>query len=142
TALVGKLDLFTKGLHFELDREQSNKLAAKLAELDQAEQLTGDEAQANLDALDGILTEEQQATLSAIDLPRAGRPGGGGGSPGPGGGGMGGMGGMPTMAAMPGMAGGGASSGASDENPFRQEANQQRLRDLIDRLQPSASESA
>jgi hypothetical protein len=149
TALVGKLELLSAGLQFELNPEQAQTIAAKLIELEQAEKMTNDEAKAHLDAIEELLTEEQKATLAAIELPRGGSSGGRG----MGGGMMGGAGGPPTGAAAmspggggppPGMMGGGMVGGGGpppDENPFEQEANQKRLRDLLDRLRPSSAET-
>lgn len=127
TALVGKLDLISEGLSLELNGEQSAKLAAQLATLDQPDNMTQEEAQDRLDALETVLTEEQKDILAQFEMPRAGRAGGGGMGGGPPGGGMGGggMGGGP-----PG--GGGATD---DSNPFQEEANQERLHSLVNRLQ-------
>ncbi|HUY33747.1 MAG TPA: hypothetical protein VMV69_13435 [Pirellulales bacterium] len=147
TALVGKLDLLSKGLHIDIGTEQAEKIAAKLADLDHTKQMTDDEAQKHLDAIQEVLTEEQQATVAAIELPR-GRSGGRG----MGGmmAGMGGAGGPPpgSGAMPPGGGGGGGPAGMmggggppSDENPFRQETNQKRLHDLLNRLQPSPIET-
>jgi hypothetical protein len=145
---VGKLELLSKGLHVELNAEQSAKIATKLAELAALEKMTGDEAQEHLDHLKQILTDEQMAAVDAIGLPRGGRGGGGG----PMGGGMGapsaggppGAGQMPRPGMMGGPPGGGGPPGAGgpggsdDANPFVEEANQKRLRGLMGRLQPSA----
>jgi hypothetical protein len=126
--MVGKLELLTRGkLDVELTPEQTVKMSALLAEMNQAEKMTSDEAQAHLDALEGLLTAEQKEILDSIGLPfggRGGRPGGGR----PGGGGMGPPGG--------GMGGGG---GPDDENPFKQEANQKRLQDFLSRIKPAAA---
>jgi len=152
TALVGKLELLSKGLQFELDPGQAPKIAAKLAELDQAEKMTNEEAKAHLDAIEEVLTEEQKATLAAIDLPRGG-PSGGRGMGGGMMGGMGAAGGPPAGPGAlplggggppPGMMGGGMMGGGGpppDENPFEQEANQKRLRDLLNRLRPQSAEA-
>lgn len=137
TTLVGKLELLSRtglNLHVELDAQQAEKIAGKLAEMDKSEKMTADEAQSHLDAMEALLTPEQKETLALIGLPTS-RPGGGGraggGGP-PGGGGAGG--GAPMM----GMMGG----GSPDDNPFTQEANQKRLRDLLARLNPASAESA
>ena len=139
TSLVGKLELLTRGdLHVELDAEQSSKIAAKLAAWDELENMTSDEAQSAVDELEALLTEGQKAALDSIGLP-FGRPGGGGGGPG-GGGGMMSAGGI-SMSGGPG-GGPGGPGGADDDNPFRQESNQKRLRDLLTRLQPARGESS
>ncbi|MFN0021979.1 MAG: hypothetical protein ACKVP0_27340 [Pirellulaceae bacterium] len=156
TALVGKLELLSRAdlkLHVELDSEQSKKVAAKLAEIDKAEKMTADEAQTHLDALEGLLSPEQKTTLELVSLP-FGRGGAGGGR----GGGRGAAGrpgaGAATPAATAAPAGappapmamgggmGGMGGGSPDENPFTQEANQKRLRDLLGRLAPGSSDGA
>ncbi len=165
TALVGKLELLSRPdlkLHVELTAEQAKAIADKLGEFDNAEKMTGEEAQEGLNALEALLTPEQKDAMNAIGLPRggggggrgggggggrgaAGRPGGGGGpggggAPGgPGGppGGPRGGGGPPAMGGMMPMMGGGG--GNPDENPFTQEANQKRLRDLRSRLAPESA---
>ena len=139
TALVGKLELLSKGVRVELDAEQSAKIAAKLTELEQLETMTGEDAESHLNLLEEILSDEQKSALGAIDLPRGGRAGGGAGIPGAAGGGMAGGPMMRGPGGPPG--GGGASGGSDDENPFRQEANQKQLRDLRSRLQPSGAKA-
>jgi hypothetical protein len=160
TSLVGRLELLSRPdlkLRVELNEEQSKAIAAKLTELDQAEKLTGDEAQEALDALEAVLTPEQKEIVNAIGLPRGGRGGGGGrgaggrpgggppGAGGPPGGGRGGPpGGGPPGGGPPGggMMGMGMGGGNPDENPFTQEANQKRLHDLLARLAPESGEAA
>jgi hypothetical protein len=135
TAFVGKVELLSRpNIQLTLDAEQQAKLAAELATLEQAEKMSDEDAQQHLDALEALLTPEQKEGLDAVSLPRRG---GGGGGPMGGGGMMGGgaMGGG-AMGAPGGMPGG----GAPDENPFAQETNQQRLHDLLARLQPPAEE--
>jgi hypothetical protein len=153
TSLVGRIELLSRPdlkLRVELNEEQSKAIAAKLTELDQAEKMTGDEAQEALDALEALLTAEQKDVVNTIGLPRGGRGGGGGrgaggrpgggplGAGGPPGGGRGGPpGGGPPGGGMMGMGG-----GNPDENPFTQEANQKRLRDLLARLAPDSVEAS
>jgi hypothetical protein len=157
TSLVGRLELLSRPdlkLHVELNEEQSKAIAAKLAALDKAETMTGDEAQEALDALEALLTPEQKEVVNTIGLPRGGRGGGGGGrgaggrpgggppgAGGPPGGGRGGPpgGGPPGGGGMMGM---GMGGGNPDENPFTQEANQKRLRDLLARLAPESAEAS
>ncbi|HET6879594.1 MAG TPA: hypothetical protein VFI31_05555 [Pirellulales bacterium] len=121
TTLVGKLDVASKGIVFQLDQEQSAKLAALLAQLDQPEKMTQDEAQERCDALEALLTDEQKEALAIFELPRAAR----GGAGGAGGGG----------------ASGPAGGGPDESNPFEEEANLNRLQSLLGRLQASGSES-
>jgi hypothetical protein len=152
TSLVGRLELLSRPdlkLRVELNEEQAKAIAAKLAELDKAEKMTGDEAQEALDALEAVLTPEQKEVVNTIGLPRGGRGGGGGrgagGRPGggPPGGGRGGPpgGGPPGGGGMMGM-GMGMGGGNPDENPFTQEANQKRLHDLLSRLAPESAEGS
>lgn len=125
TAFVGKVELLSRpNIQLTLDAEQQSKLAAELASLEQAEKMTDEDAQKHLEALETLLTPEQKEGLDAVSLPRRG----GGGGP-PGGGAMGAPGGMP-------------GGGAPDENPFAQETNQQRLHDLLARLQPAEEKTA
>ena len=149
TSLVGKLELLSRAdlkLHVELDAEQAKQVAAKLEEINKAEKMTAEEAQSHLDALEALLTAEQKTTLGLVSLP-FGRPGAGGGGlgaagrPGAGtppapvaGGPPGGA--PPPMMAMGGA--GGMGGGSPDENPFTQEGNQKRLKDLLGRLAPSS----
>lgn len=134
TNLVGKLELLTREtLHVDLDPEQTGKIAEQLAKLDQAEKMTTEEAKEHLATLEAMLTPDQKTKLDAIGLPFR-RPGGGGGGPGGGPGGPGGPGGGPGGPMMSGPMGGG---GAEDENPFKRETNQKRLRDLLGRIKPN-----
>ncbi len=162
TALIGKLELLSRPslkLHLELATEQATKIAARLEEIEKAEKMTGDEAQSHLDALEELLTAEQKETLGLIGLPggrggagggrgAGGRPGGGGpsggngpgGSP-PGSGGGRGGGGPPAGSGPPMMGMMGMGGPPPDENPFTQEANQTRLRDLLGRLSPAPADA-
>ena len=142
TSLVGKLELLSRPnlkLQVELEADQVNAIAAKLLELEKADAMTGDQAQEQLDAFEALLTSEQKDVLAMIGLP-FGRGGGnsGGGRASAGGSSAGG--GTPTAGAplgvgMMGMGGG----GNPNENPFAQEVNQKRLKDLLARLVPSAA---
>lgn len=137
TAIVGKLDLLSKGIPFQLDGEQSAKLASQLADLDQPDTMTQEEAQERVDGIEAILTDAQKDTLAQIDVPRGGAGGGqGGGGPGAqmAGGAPGGMGGGGGMA-------GGGRGGPDDSNPFQQETNQTRLHSLLDRLKGATAET-
>lgn len=125
--LIGKIELLSRPdlkLSLEFDPEQQAKLAAELTALQKSETMTDEDAQKRLDAIAALLTAEQKAALSAISLPR--RPSGAGG---------------PPVAA--GAMGGAAMGGAPDGNPFAQdETNQQRLGDLLGRLQPDGDQDA
>jgi hypothetical protein len=146
TSLVGKLELLSRAnlkLHVELDPDQVKNIAEQLAALDAAETMTAEEAQSHLESLEALLTPEQKETISLIGLPGGGPGGqrGGGGPPGPGGAGPGGPGGPPGGPPMMGMMMG-MGGGPPDANPFAQETNQKRLRDLLTRLQPSSGGEA
>jgi hypothetical protein len=134
TAFVGKVELLSRpNIQLTLDAEQQSKLAAELASLEQAEKMTDEEAQQHLESLEALLTPEQKEGLDAVSLPRRGGGAMGGGAMG--GGAMGGGGPMGAPGGMPG-------GGDPEENPFAQETNQQRLHDLLARLQPPAEEKA
>ena len=61
SSLVGKLELLTRGsLHVELSPEQTAKMAEMLVDLEQAEKMTAEDAQAQLEALEAILTPQQK----------------------------------------------------------------------------------
>ena len=137
--LVGKIELLSRPdlkLALAFEGEQQAKLAAELTALKKAETMSDEDAQQHLDAIAALLTPEQKTAISAISLPR--RQSGAGGPP-AGGAAIGG--GAMGAGPMGGMAG-----GAADGNPFAQdETNQQRLEDLLSRLQgagePAASET-
>lgn len=114
TALVGKLDLGIQGISLQLTPEQSTKIAARIAELEAAEKMSGEDAEKQLASLEEILTEDQKSVLARFELPRGPRPAGGMG-------GMGGAGPPPFPA-------------DENDNPFRQETHQKRAQDLMARL--------
>ncbi|MFH1918392.1 MAG: hypothetical protein ABIP48_00680 [Planctomycetota bacterium] len=127
TNVVRKLSLLTGDVAIALSDEQAASLASCLADLEKAESMSDDDAQAKHDELLALLDDDQKARLDAIGLPRpprggAGGPGGGMGSPG-GPGGMGGPGG-------PGQ--------AEDANPFQEEANAEALGVLRERFAPGS----
>jgi hypothetical protein len=112
--------------------------------------MTEDAAQDHLTRLQDLLTPEQQEVLQSFDLPRpagGGQRGGGGGG-GASGGGAGraagkaqskGSGGAPAGSppGAAGMMGGSGSAAQSNENPFKQEVNAQRLKNLRSRIEVS-----
>ena len=149
TSFVGKLELLSRPdlkLRVELDADQASAIAAKLVELDKTEDMTGDQAQEQLDSLEALLTLDQKEVLSTIGLPfgRGGGGGVGGGNgarPGAGGASAGGAAPPPPAGAAPpplGMMGMGGGNNPN-ENPFTQEVNQKRLKDLLARLAPAAA---
>jgi hypothetical protein len=131
TSLVGKLELLSRPelkLNVELAADQQEKIAAKLDQLAKAEKMTTEEAEEHMADLEGLLTEEQKTTLGLVGLPPPARGGGGGGPPGAGG---------PPGGGAPPVMGGGAPP---DENPFTQEVNEKRLKDLLGRLSGAPAE--
>ena len=139
TTLVAKLNLLTGGLPFELSDEQSEQLSGALAKLEAAEELSGDEADAQVEAINTILSDEQKKSLDAIALPRTGGFGGGPGGGSPGGRGQGGgnnAGRRPPLdgaPAEPGAGPGGAAPSAG-ANPFREGDDLKRLQELLGRV--------
>lgn len=120
TSLVGKLDLLTREtLHLELTPEQSAKIADHLIAAEKAEEMTEEQAQKEFETLESLLSPEQKAIANSISLPFS-RSGGGG----------------PGAGAMM------SSGGPDEQNPFRQETNQQRLHDLLARIQPGSFKPA
>ena len=148
TSFVGKLELLSRPdlkLHVELDADQAIAIAAKLVELDKSEAMTGDQAQEQLDTLEALLKSDQKEVLALIGLP-LGRGAGGGGSNGARSGAVGASagGGAPPVPAAPpplGMIGMGGGNNPND-NPFTQEVNQKRLKDLLARIAPAAASDA
>ena len=119
TNLVRKIDLLTGDVGIALSDDQAASLIAALAEVESAETMSDDDAQAKHDQILKLLDEGQQSKLDVVGLPRrprgGGRPGGGG----PGGGGPGGGG--------PGGGGPGGPEQAEDANPFQEETNAEAL---------------
>ncbi|HUT90833.1 MAG TPA: hypothetical protein VMY37_15115 [Thermoguttaceae bacterium] len=128
TTLVRKIDLLTGDVGLIVSDEQVGSLLGCLADVETAETMSDDDAQAKHDEILAVLDEDQKSRLDAIDLPRR-RPGGGGpgGPGGPGGGGSGGPGG-----GGPGGPGGGEQ--AEDANPFQEESNAEALTHLRERF--------
>ena len=119
TALVGKLELLSReklNLKLKLDSDQAATIAAELAQIQAAKTLTAEEAQSHLEALESLFTPEQKETVDSIHLP-ADRPAGGTGTG----------------------EDGGMVGPADDENPFAQEANEKRLKELLERIKPAGS---
>lgn len=142
TSLVRKIEILTGDVVLKLSAEQSTALLAALTDIEKAEKMTDDEAQAKYDAILALLDEEQKAKQDAIGLPfrrgGGGGPGGGGGGPGGGGagpGGGGGFGGGPGGGGGFGGGGGGQGGGGNaDANPFAEEANTKALTSLRERF--------
>ena len=124
TTLVRKVDLLTGDVGLTLSDEQVGSFLGCLADVETAETMSDDDAQAKHDEILALLDEDQKSRLEAISLPRR-RPSGGPG--GPGGGGSGGPGG-----GGPGGPGGGEQ--AEDANPFQEESNAAALTHLRERF--------
>jgi hypothetical protein len=152
TAIVGKIELLTRGLHLELNQGQRYKLAALIETMERDEEMTEEAAKGFLDAIQDILTTENAELVASIELPRPGRGGPGAGAaprgngngarpvPTPGESGGSGL-GAPAAGgtAAPGGAGGpfgggGGPAAPESNNPFKQEENAKRLRDLRERI--------
>ena len=104
--LVRKLDLLTGDIAVALTADQSRDMHALLKEIESAESLSDEQAQAKHDALLGLLDESQQAKASAVSLPF--RRGGGRGSAG--------------------------SEGGSESTPFREGSGADSIQALLERL--------
>jgi hypothetical protein len=150
TALIGKLEILTRGLHLDFDAEQKTKLALAIEAIDKDAEMTEEAAKEYLDTINEILTAEHADVLASIELPRAGRAGGAGGP-----GGQGGPGGAMARPSAPGGSasaqvvpvggssmgipgmgpgGGGGGNTPSNDNPFKQEDNAKRLNQLRERI--------
>lgn len=114
TTLVRKVDLLTGRIGIDLNQEQGASLAAALADVEKAEELTDDDAKAKHEAILALLDEGQKSQLDAIGLPRP--PRGSGGGPG----------GPPRE---------------TPANPFQDETNAKSLQNLRDRIAASAAGS-
>ena len=124
TTLVRKIDLLTGDVGLTVSNEQVGSLLGCLADVETAETMSDDDAQAKHDEILAVLDEDQKSRLDAISLPRR-RPGGGPG--GPGGGGPGGPGGGEPR-------GPGGGEQAQDANPFQEESNAEALTRLRERF--------
>ncbi len=165
TALVGKLELLTKGLQVNLDSETAGKLASVLAKLDSEAEMTEEAAINHIAAITALLSPENKSAIDSIELPRrrtarasgdqgssgpgaggpgSGRGGGrGGGQAGPGQGGAVRVGPTGTGSiATTGVVGTSNERGGNEatDNPFKQEENAQRLHKLRQRISDSSAD--
>ncbi|MCP4817278.1 MAG: hypothetical protein GY888_32585 [Planctomycetaceae bacterium] len=105
--LVRKLELLTGDIAITLTVDQSRDMHALLKEIESAESLSDEQAQAGHDALLGLLDDSQQAKASAVSLPFR-RGGGGRGSAG--------------------------SEDGSESTPFREGSGADSIQALLERL--------
>jgi hypothetical protein len=105
--LVRKLNLLTGDIAITLTADQSRDMHALLKEIESAESLSDEQAQAGHDALLGLLDESQQVKASAVSLPFR-RGGGGRGSAG--------------------------SEDGSESTPFREGSGADSIQALLERL--------
>jgi hypothetical protein len=96
TSVVQKVALLTGDISLSLSAEQASAFVAALKDIEQAETMSDEEAQAKHDELLALLTDEQKLQLEAIGIPR------------------------PRPTSSPG---GGGERPAEDANPFAQEVN-------------------
>jgi len=133
TTLVRKIELLTGDVAITLSDDQGASLCSSLADIEQAETMSDDDAKAKHDEILALLDEDQKARLDAISLSRM-RPGG------PGGPGAGGPGPSGPGAGGPGPGGPGGPGQADDANPFQQEDNAQAVAGLRKRFAPSSDQ--
>ncbi len=111
TSLVQKVALLTGDIGLSLSADQTSAFVAALNDIEQAETMTDEQAQAKHDELLALLDDEQKEQLEAIGVPRT-RPSGGQGGERP----------------------------AEDANPFGQEANSTAIDALRERFAGKAAE--
>ena len=111
TDVLRKITLLTGEVALSISPEQAATLITALKDIEQAETMSDDEAQAKYDELLALLDDKQKEQLEAIGLPRGPRPGGGAGA-GP----------------------GGFQPPAEDANPFVEETNLAALEALRQRF--------
>jgi hypothetical protein len=115
TVLVRKVDLLTGDIGLKLSPEQSKSVSAALADVEKADEMSDEDAQAKHDEILALFDDGQKSQLEGVGLPRPQR-GAGGGSPG----------GPPP---------------APPANPFHDEANSAALKNLRQRFGAEAPQS-
>lgn len=78
TELVRKVALLTGPVEISLTPEQGTAFVAALQDIEKAETMTDEDAQAKQTEVLALLDDEQKSKLEAVGLPRGPRPGGGG----------------------------------------------------------------
>jgi len=117
---VRKLDLLTGDVAVALNNDQAAALVEVLEDIEMAESMTDEEAQARHEEVLALLTDDQKVRLDAIGLPRTSFGGRGEGPP---------------------RSGEGGGESAPDANPFKQEATAEsvtRLRERFSQGMPPA----
>lgn len=79
--LVRKIELLTGDVALTLSPDQAKALVESLGDIEKAEAILDEEAQAKHDEILALMNDSQQQCLEAISLPRGGRGGPGGGGP-------------------------------------------------------------
>jgi hypothetical protein len=115
TVLVRKIDLLTGDIGLKLSPEQSKSVSTALADVEKADELSDEDAQAKHDEILALLDEGQKSQLDGVGLPRPPRGAGGGGPGGP--------------------------PAAPPANPFQDEANSAALKNLRQRFDAPAPTS-
>jgi hypothetical protein len=108
TVLVRKIDLLTGGIGLKLSPEQSKSVSTALADVEKAEEMSDEDAQAKHDEILALFDDGQKSQLDGVGLPRPARGAGGGGPGGP--------------------------PPAPPANPFHDEANSAALKNLQQRF--------
>ncbi len=75
TALVRKMELLTGDISLKLSPAQVDSIVAALVDIEKAEKLSDEDAQAKHDAILAALDDAQKSQLDAIGLPRPARSG-------------------------------------------------------------------
>lgn len=109
TTLVRKIDLLTGDIGLKLSQEQGQSVSAALDGVENAEEMSDDDAKTKHDEILALLDEAQKTRLDAIGLPRPPRGAGGGGPP-----------------------------SAAPANPFRDERNEEAVKNLRQRFVATA----
>ena len=114
TVLVRKIDLLTGDIGLKLSPEQSKSVSTALADVEKADEMSDEDAQAKHDEILALFDDGQKSQLDGVGLPRPQRGAGGGGPGGP--------------------------PPAPPANPFQDEANSAALKNLRQRFDAPGSD--